>query len=151
MEYNVYQYQATVKKIHEEALQNAEAILASNAKSKEFFGDEYAVKIQRHDGSVMYYVKEEVITELLEWVILQQQALEMMYYSSSEYKSLTKKEKACINYLGSLKPEEKYLKSLKKTVAGDFLFSYYRDAEAIKAAKIREEEKTQLFAEKWGF
>ena len=151
MTINYPMYHATMKKIQEAAEANVSEMLQKNDYTVKHFGDENATKIRRHNGSIVYYLTAEVVDELLKWCLLQENVLEMLCNNSPAFQELTKKEKSCIAYIASNKPESKYLESLRKAVNGDYMLDFYRDEEALANEKRYSEAKQELYSTKWGF
>lgn len=147
---NFARYHATFEKLKAEAVADAEAILRAKDEDKKFFGDENCAKVRRHDGSVYYYISEEVLKEMLFWKAKQEAALKCVIFSDSASK-LSKKEFSALEYVASFEVNRELFSSLKKAFNGSFMMDFYRDKEAVAELEAISEAKKELYATRWGF
>ena len=147
----MYKYQKMQEKIYEQGKEAAKIELAFNEERRKYCGNEYVSKIQKHDGSCVYQMREAVVEEMLRYWLVIREAVESIYGTSvlsNRIKELTPTQKSVLYLIANARPNELYFQSIKKCYNGSPMMSFYRD-EAAQAEQDRYEAERLRIRELW--
>lgn len=151
MTLNIYKYRAIQEKMLREGMQAAEACI--NTKKPEYFGDGNVTKYRKHDGTFVYQMTEEVVHEILKFVIAVSESAEtcnMLLNNPHVAKEYSQKQLAFFEFCAHLKMQPEYLNSIKNCVKGSPMLSFYRDSEE-RAELEKLEEKRKAIQDMWTY
>ena len=148
MEINIYAYRKLQEKIFVEGKLSAEALILHEGKNENYYGNEHVAKVKRHDGTNMYYVSEAVMTEIMEYIRLRENAIE--YAVSRNSSKLNPTLSAALQFISYLRIDENVQKSIEKCYKGQPMMNFYRDFQKIETDKEAERAKQDVVA-LWSF
>ncbi|MBQ8574418.1 MAG: hypothetical protein IJ447_00020 [Clostridia bacterium] len=148
MTHTIYKYRHMQEKMFNEGYEAAELKMSADAAALKYFGNELVAKIQRHDGTFIYQMKTEVVEEILRYIAILSEAAETVYawenLKTGIPASLTKKEKALVYFVSSLKPDEKIMESLLGCYKGSPYMSFYRNPQTVEETNAEKAEKSRI-------
>lgn len=148
---NFYKYKAIQEKMFKEGMEAAEACMQFQAEKRKYCGNEYVAKIQKHDGKCVYQMREEVVEEILRYLIVIREAVEYVYNwegLGNKPKDASPTQRAIMYFIAGTKPDEAYFQSIKRCYQGSPMMSFYRDEEA-RAEQEKFEEERKRVNELW--
>jgi len=150
MKFNIYQYKAMKEKWIREGEELAEVRMRADEKNKQYYGDDKVAKFQRHNGEMVYLMKEEVLKEFVRYIFLMNEAANTVYWWEARGvpEGVTTKEKAMVQFITQVKPEPEYINSILNAFRGSPFSSFANDDEAAKLRAI-EDEKRDKVVEFW--
>lgn len=150
---NFYRFKAMQEKMLHEGMEIAEARMQIQAEKRKYCGNNLVAKYQKHDGTYVYQMTEEVVQEMLKYIIVISQAAETVYTWETLKKKaqdVTPRQQAIMHFLSTVQPDKKYLDSLVKCYQGSPMLSFYRDAAAREEQEKYEAER-QKVQDMWGY
>ena len=151
MKTNFYKYKAIQQKMYNQGMEAAEACMQFQAEKRKYCGNEYVAKIQKHDGKCVYQMREEVVEEILRYLIVISEAIECVYNWEAKGncpKDASPTHKAIMHFIAGTKPDEAYFQSIKRCYQGSPMMSFYRDEEA-KAEQEKYEQERKRVQDLW--
>ncbi|MBQ7398959.1 MAG: hypothetical protein IJW06_00675 [Clostridia bacterium] len=147
MKTNFYKYKVIQEKMFKEGMEAAEARMQIQAKDRKYCGNEYVTKIQKHDGKCVYQMREEVVEEILRYLIVISEAVERVYSwegLGNKPKDTSPTQRAIMYFIAGTKPDEAYFQSIKRCYQGSPMMSFYRDEEAQAEQEKYEQERKRI-------
>ena len=148
---HIYKYKAIQEKMLHQGEEMAEIAMKFHKERRKYCGNEYVAKIQKHDGKCVYQMREEVVEEILRYLIVIREAAECVYNWEAlgkTPKDASPTHKAIMHFIAGTKPDEAYFQSIKRCYQGSPMMSFYRDEEA-KAEQEKYEQERKRVQDLW--
>ena len=144
---HIYKYKAIQEKMLHQGKEMAEIAMKFQKERRKYCGNEYVTKIQKHDGKCVYQMREEVVEEILRYLIVISEAVEYVYNwecLGNKPKDASPTQIAIMHFIAGTKPDEAYFQSIKRCYQGSPMMSFYRDEEAQAEQEKFEEERKRV-------
>lgn len=153
MTFNPYKFKSMQEKMFAEGKIYAEVRMREDENSKKYCGNGIVAKYKKHNGECVYLMTQEVVEEMLRYLLITHEACENIYWWEQKNgfpDGITKKEKALNYFVQSLKPDNDVLESIVKCYKGTPMLSFYRDTKAQEEQEAFENERKKV-QDLWGF